>query len=98
MISDIPKIITQMRDLYLADNRPWIVGYSGGKDSTAVLQMVYYMLKELPPEKRHKTVHVVCNDTLVETPPIIEHMRRTLEAVAVVSKKDGLPIITQKTT
>ena len=96
MISDIPKIITQMRDLYLADNRPWIVGYSGGKDSTAVLQMVYYMLKELPPEKRHKTVHVVCNDTLVETPPIVEHMTRTLEAVAVVSKEDGLPIITKK--
>src|ERR1044072_8250783 len=98
MISDIPKIITQMRDLYLADNRPWIVGYSGGKDSTAVLQMVYYMLKELPPEKRHKTVHVVCNDTLVETPPIVKHMPRFLEAVAVVKKKAAPQFIKKKTT
>lgn len=98
MIEDIPIIIEQMREIYLADKRPWIVGYSGGKDSSAVLQMVYYMLKDLPPKQRHKTVHVVCNDTLVETPPIVEHMTKTLDAIAVASQQDGLPIVTKKTT
>jgi len=97
MITDIAGVIEQIRNTYLADERPWIVGYSGGKDSTAVLQMVYYMLKDLPPAKRHKTVHVVCNDTLVETPPIVEHMTKTLNAVAVRARKDELPIVTKKT-
>lgn len=97
MISDIPKIIVQMRKLYLADSTPWIIGYSGGKDSTAVLQMAYYMLKDVPKSQRKKDVHVVCNDTLVETPPIVEHMTKTLESVAAAAKRDELPIITKKT-
>jgi len=95
--ADFKEIFAQLRDIYLADERPWIVGYSGGKDSTAVLQMVYYMLKELPPEKRRKVVHVVCNDTLVEIPPIAEHMTKTLEAIRVAGERDGLPIVTRKT-
>lgn len=97
MIADIPEIIKEMRDLYLSDKRPWIIGYSGGKDSTAVLQMVYYMLKDIPPKQRKKTVHVVCNDTLVETPPIVEHMTKTLRAVAAAAQRDNLPIVTKKT-
>jgi len=33
-----------MRTLYESDTRPWVVAYSGGKDSTAVLQLVYELL------------------------------------------------------
>lgn len=33
---------------YLADNRPWIIGFSGGKDSTAVLSLVYSALQYIP--------------------------------------------------
>lgn len=98
MLDDIPEIIAQMRKLYLADERPWIVGYSGGKDSTAVVQMVYYMLANLPKRKKpRKTVHIVCNDTLVESPPIQKHMSNTLGLIAKAAKKDGLPIVTKIT-
>ena len=95
---DIQKAINQIKDVYLADNKPWIVGYSGGKDSTAVLQMVYLMVKNLPEEQRHKTVHVVCNDTLVETPPIVKHMTATIEAIAKSAQEDNLPIVTKITS
>ena len=103
IILDIPKIdiceiIDQIREVYLADKRPWIVGYSGGKDSTAVLQMVYLMIQGLPAEQRHKTVHVVCNDTLVETPPIVKHMTTTIAAIASSAQRDGLPIVTKITS
>lgn len=91
------KALVQLREVYRKYKRPWIVCYSGGKDSTAVLQLVYYMLKDLSPKKRHKAVHVVCNDTLVEAPPIVEHMSKTLKAVQRAAKRDGLPIVTQKT-
>jgi DNA sulfur modification protein DndC len=97
MITDIPGVIEQVRATYLADGRPWIVGYSGGKDSTAVAQIVYYMLKGLRPTQRHKDVHIVCNDTLVETPLIVEHMTKTLNAIAVAANRDRLPILTKKT-
>jgi len=93
----LKQVLAQIRKVYRSDKRPWIVCYSGGKDSTAVLQLVYYMLKDLSPKKRHKAVHVVCNDTLVEAPPIVEHMSKTLKAVQRAAKRDGLPIVTQKT-
>ena len=49
---------------------PWVVGYSGGKDSTLVLQLVFEMLLDLAPSDRKREVHIVANDTLVESPLI----------------------------
>ena len=37
-----------IRNLYLCDDIPWVIGYSGGKDSTATLQLVWLALQELP--------------------------------------------------
>ena len=59
-----------IRNLYLADDIPWVIGYSGGKDSTATLQLVWYALRELPADKLTKVVHVINPDTLVESPVI----------------------------
>lgn len=98
MLSDIPGIKEEMRKLYLADDRPWIVGYSGGKDSTALVQLTYYMLRELPKKKRHKTIHIVCNDTLVESPPVQKHMSNTLNLIAEAASADGLPMVTKLTS
>ncbi len=98
MLNDIPKIIAEMRELYLGDDRPWIVGYSGGKDSTAVVQMTYYMLANLAKKDRHKMVHVVCNDTLVESPPVQKHMSATLQLIGASAKRDELPLVTKLTT
>ena len=55
---DIRSVIETIKELYLEDMIPWICGYSGGKDSTAVVQLVWYALQELPKEKLKKTVHV----------------------------------------
>jgi len=68
------KIQTTKENLkkqYLSDNRPWVVTFSGGKDSTVVLQLVIEMLVELQKEKLDtKIVYVVTSDTLVEMPVI----------------------------
>lgn len=60
---DIRSVIETIKELYLEDMIPWICGYSGGKDSTAVVQLVWYALQELPKEKLKKTVHVISTDT-----------------------------------
>lgn len=86
------KTIQEMKDLYLKDSRPWIIGLSGGKDSTCVTQLVYYMLKDLEPSQRNKTVHVVSNDTLVESPIIEQRIKKTISKIRESSKEDNLPI------
>jgi hypothetical protein len=60
----------EIRELYTADEVPWIIGYSGGKDSTAVLQLVWSAIEALPPERRHKPIHVISTDTMVENPVV----------------------------
>ena len=49
----VKALITEIQDLYLADHIPWVVGYSGGKDSSAVLQLVWLAVSKLPAEQRN---------------------------------------------
>ena len=85
-------LIAEMKKLYLDDNRPWIIGFSGGKDSTCIVQMVYYLLKDLPPDRRAKKVHVLSSDTLVENPIMEVRRRKVCEKIETQAKRDGLPI------
>lgn len=70
-------IYDEVRTMYLADDRPWVIGYSGGKDSTTAMQVVWSALATLPEKDRAKPIYVLSSDTLVETPPIVDHVRRT---------------------
>jgi len=86
----------EIRDVYLSDGRPWVVGYSGGKDSTCALQMVWIALRDLPSEKRQKPIYVISSDTLVETPVIVRYIDVTLERIRAAAEAQGLPIKTEK--
>ena len=88
----------EIREVYLSDNRPWVVGYSGGKDSTCALQMVWTALAELPPEQRQKPIYIISSDTLVETPVIVRYIDVTLERIQATAEAQGLPIKTEKVT
>ncbi|SKB62632.1 DNA sulfur modification protein DndC [Parapedobacter luteus] len=85
---------------YLADdnNRPWIVGFSGGKDSTMLLQLVWYAIRQLPEELRTRKVYVVCNNTLVENPKIIEYTERVLHKIQEAAANQSMPMYVQRTT
>ena len=88
------RVHEDLRAAYLADERPWVVGFSGGKDSTALLQFVYYMLGRLPASERRKRVHVLASDTRVETPSISQRIRQELAKIEAAGARDGLPIST----
>lgn len=75
-----------IRNLYLADDIPWVIGYSGGKDSTATLQLTWLALRELPPEKLTKVVHVINTDTMVESPVIEKWVSKSLKMMDEASK------------
>lgn len=88
----------EIREVYLSDSRPWVVGYSGGKDSTCTLQMVWTALLALKPEQRQKPIYVISSDTLVETPIIVRYIDVTLARIAAAAAEQGLPIQTEKVT
>ncbi len=76
---------------------PWIVAYSGGKDSTLLLQLTWEAMLALPPDERRRTVYVVGNDTLVESPLVIGHLRSTLKTIGEAAGAANLPIQTRLT-
>ncbi len=67
---------------------PWIVAYSGGKDSTLVAHLVFEMLMALPPSQRTRTIHIIANDTLVESPLVVGHMTDSIKAIGDASAVD----------
>ena len=77
---------------------PWIVAYSGGKDSTLLLQLVWEVIVNLPPKERSRPVIILSNDTLVESPLVIRHLRSSLRTVEVAAESYDLPIETRVTT
>lgn len=87
-----------IRNLYLADDIPWVIGYSGGKDSTATLQLVWLALKELSAGKLTKPVHIVNTDTLVESPVISKWVENSLVIMQNAANEQKLPFITHRLT
>lgn len=94
----LPEILDEIREVYAADERPWIIGYSGGKDSTTAVQLIWQALEGLPQEERSKPVHVIASDTLVETPVIVDYIDVTLERINKAAHEQGLPIEATKVT
>lgn len=77
--------------------KPWIVGFSGGKDSTLLLHFVIEMLLGLPPSQRKRAVHVLSNDTLVESPVLQSFVDRSLELISTASANLNIPVTVVKT-
>lgn len=69
-------IIQEMSMVYQHDRRPWMIGFSGGKDSTLLCCLVMEMLQRLPKAKRNKKVYIVSSDTLVENPIVRNYMHQ----------------------
>lgn len=86
----------QIKQVYLNDLRPWVVGYSGGKDSTVVAQLIFESLVELEPEQLKKKIYIISSDTLIETPLIISSINTTLMRIQERALELGLPIETHK--
>jgi DNA sulfur modification protein DndC len=94
----IGSVLKGIQELYLADGIPWVVGYSGGKDSTASLQLVWLALSKLTPEKRLKPIYVITTDTLVENPVVAAWVTKSLETMKTAAEKKHLPIYPHRLT
>jgi DNA sulfur modification protein DndC len=91
LVEYIQALTTEIQELYCLDEIPWVVGYSGGKDSTATLQLIWNAISELPAEKRTKKIYVITTDTLVENPIVASWVRNSLEQMKFESQMQELP-------
>lgn len=92
-LSDVlDSLKAEIQELYQSDEIPWVVGYSGGKDSSATLQLIWLALRDMAPEERTKPVHVISTDTLVENPVVSAWVEHSLEKIDEAAAEQGLPI------
>lgn len=89
------SIKTEYRQLH---SKPWIIGFSGGKDSTLVLHLVIEALLEMPRSERVRPMHIVANDTLVESPVVQAFVDETLTNLAAAMEDLKLPCTVNRTT
>lgn len=92
----IDGLIVTIQNLYLADDIPWMIGYSGGKDSTAAVQLVWMAIEQLPERDRKKTIHIMNTDTLVESPVVSKWVDKSLKSMKDEAEKKGLPFVPTK--
>jgi hypothetical protein len=86
------EIKASLQQLYLEDQRPWLVGFSGGKDSTMLASLIFDAVLAIPAERRKKPISVLCTDTRVEIPAIAEMIEGTLRRCRKCSEQHNLNI------
>ena len=94
----LAEALEEISALYLSDELPWVIGYSGGKDSTATLHLVWLALQKIGPKHAKKPVYVISTDTLVENPIVAGWVSNSLEKMNRVAKQEGLPITSHRLT
>lgn len=94
-LSATPGKLAFIRDMLREEyekrhDEPWIIAYSGGKDSTLLLQLVFETV--LNSKERERQVHIIANDTLVESPLVIHHLKESLDVIRKAIAKLELPM------
>ena len=85
-------IIQEMIMVYRHDSRPWLIGYSGGKDSTLLVSLVFQAVSRIPEAERNKKIYVITSDTMVENPIVKNYMHESSKKISQASKDQKLNI------
>ena len=92
----VNEAIEIIKKQYLSDdgNLPWLIGYSGGKDSTCTSQLVFRSLLELKQsgETLKRRVVVFSSDTLIENPLVKAIIEKNIALINLKAKEAGIPV------
>ena len=78
--------------VYKHDNRPWLIGYSGGKDSSLLVSLVVETVSRIAPQERTKKIFIVTSDTGVENPVVKRYMHYSSNKINEFSIKNNANI------
>ena len=93
---NVKDVYQEIQELYLQQKRPWVIGYSGGKDSSTALQLVWKAIETLPEDERRYPVYVIASDTKVETPIIVNYIDTTLKRINETARASNMPFQAEK--
>ena len=88
----INAVKKEIKFVYKSCSQPWVIGYSGGKDSSCTLQLIWQSISELEPSERNRKIYVVFSDTLVETPVISDYLQQITKNMDQDAKNCYMPI------
>ncbi|NCQ97409.1 MAG: DNA phosphorothioation system sulfurtransferase DndC [Microcystis wesenbergii Mw_QC_S_20081001_S30D] len=91
-VIDIEIITKEIQSLYLSNSIPFVIGYSGGKDSSAVVQLIWNAISKLSIEERHKKIYVMTTDTQVENPLVSTWVKQSLARMKNEAKMQQMPV------
>jgi DNA sulfur modification protein DndC len=97
LMAEIESLTAEIQELYLRGN-PLVIGWSGGKDSTTVVQLIWNAVRQLPITQRTHKIYVLTNDMLVENPIVSAQVRNSLKQMERAAQEQGMPIVTHMTT
>jgi DNA sulfur modification protein DndC len=83
--------LKEIQDLYLSNDLPWVIGFSGGKDSSVIVQLVWEAIEALEPMQRKKKVYVISTDTLVESPALYRYIGKIHSSITDAASKKQMP-------
>lgn len=86
------EIIEEMTFVYKHDNRPWLIGYSGGKDSSLLVTLVVETVARLEEDERTKKIFIVTSDTGVENPIVKNYMHSSSAKINEFSQNNNANI------
>jgi DNA sulfur modification protein DndC len=92
--NNIDTIISTLKDYYENDDKPFACGFSGGKDSSVMMDLVVKMLMQI--DNPTKPVFVQFSDTLLEMDNTISQIHKTLDDLEAFAKTHNLPIIVKR--
>jgi DNA sulfur modification protein DndC len=88
----VRNAILRIAKAYQTDPEPWLVAYSGGKDSSALLKLIYHALIRL--RGHHKRVTVLYCNSGVEVPCVSTIATQALRDFQIECTQRGLPVDT----
>lgn len=89
----LEQIYAEIQEVYLNDLRPWVIGYSGGKDSTLTTMLVIEAISRLPKFQRGKKIYILSTDTMVENPLIRNYIERNIQLINEYSNRKEINVI-----
>lgn len=85
----------EIQEVYLTQNKPFVIGFSGGKDSTVSLQLVWEALTQIK-DKLNNPVYIISSDTYVEIPKVVNYLDKALDKIKDAAEREGLPFYVEK--
>ncbi len=90
LLTQIRTTKDALKQRYLEHKKAWVVAFSGGKDSSCVLQLLYDLICELPKDMLNPTYAIVSN-TLVESPIVEKYLLNLIDSIQKDANARGLP-------